>query len=149
MDLFDEAATANTKGRPRRARDLARPMGVRFTDAERATLAETATALNVTVAELVRAGALQAARAGPALLAQEAIAVHRAAGALAAVGRNLNQIARALNGDGDVRTAEIVDLVEAVAGHVRNAVRLHQALVEAHAKRGERARIVAARRRSP
>ena len=115
-------------------------MGVRFTDAEREEIEAIATALGVPAGALIRAAALGAARAGPALLAQEAVAVHRAAGALAAVGRNLNQIARALNGGDDVDAADLDVTLEAIRERVELLGDAHGALLAAHARRGDRVR---------
>ncbi len=119
-------------------------MGVRFTDAERAEIEAAATALSVPPGALIRAGALGAARAGPALLAQEAVAVHRAAGALAAVGRNLNQIARALNEGRDVEADDFMAVLDDLVQRVEETGRAHRALVAAHARRGRLARAAAA-----
>ena len=58
------------------------------------------------------------ARAGPALLAQEAVAVHQAAGALASVGRNPNQIARALNAGDNVELEDFEITLEALRERV-------------------------------
>ncbi|MBT9444108.1 MAG: plasmid mobilization relaxosome protein MobC [Hyphomonadaceae bacterium] len=113
-------------------------MGVRFTDEERVEIEEAAAGLSVPPSALIRAGALCAARAGPALLPQEAIAVHRAAGALGPVGRNLNQIARALNQQ--MVPADVRETVEEVAALVLDLLDAHRALLAAHIRRGRAAR---------
>lgn len=119
-------------------------MGVRVTPAERAEIIAAAEELGVSCGALMRAGALGAARAGPALLAQEAVAVHRAAGALAAVGRNLNQIARALNEGREVEADHFVVVFDELVRRVDDAARAHRNLVTAHARRGRMARAAAA-----
>ncbi len=115
-------------------------MGVRFTDAERDEIEAVADALGVSAGALIRAGALGAARTGPALLAQEAVAVHVAAGALASVGRNLNQIARALNGGDDVDAADFDVTLEAIRERVALLGEAHRSLLVVHARRGDRVR---------
>ncbi|KAF0174900.1 MAG: hypothetical protein FD124_2740 [Alphaproteobacteria bacterium] len=115
-------------------------MGVRFTDVERGEIESAASALSVAPSALIRAGALCAARRGPALLPQEAVAVHRAAGALGAVGRNLNQIARALNQDETAVAADVRESLEDVAALVLDLLDAHRALLAAHVRRGRAAR---------
>ncbi|MBT9446704.1 MAG: plasmid mobilization relaxosome protein MobC [Hyphomonadaceae bacterium] len=131
------------KDRKRRLRDPARTMGVRFTDAERAAIEATAAALDVAPSALIRAAALGAARVEPALLAQEAVAVHRAAGALGAIGRNLNQIVRALNERRDVEVDDLMAMFGDLLQRVEESGRAHRALVTAHAQRGRLARSAA------
>lgn len=131
------------KDRKRRLRDPARTMGVRFTDAERAAIEATAAALDVAPSALIRAAALGAARVEPALLAQEAVAVHRAAGALGAIGRNLNQIVRALNERRDVEVDDLMAMFGDLLQRVEESGSAHRALVTAHAQRGRLARSAA------
>jgi hypothetical protein len=117
-------------------------MGVRFTDAEREEIAAVAAALDVSAGALIRAGALQAARAGPALLAQEAVAVHRAATELAAVGRALTQIGRRLDEDSARMASDLTVTLEALRTRVIQLDAAHRALLSAHARRGQAARRV-------
>lgn len=147
MDAFDapgpDRVALPADGRRRRLRDPARTMGVRFTDAERAAIEATAAALDVAPSALIRAAALGASRVEPALLAQEAVAVHRAAGALGAIGRNLNQIARALNEGRDVDVDDLMAMFGDLLQRVEDTSRAHRALVTAHAQRGRVARSAA------
>lgn len=113
-------------------------MGVRFTDVERAEIKVAAAGLSVSSSALIRAGALCAAREGPALLPQEAVAVYRAVGALGPIGRNLNQIARAVNPQSvppDLRAT-----IEEVAVVVADLLDAHRSLLAAHVRRGRSAR---------
>lgn len=140
-----EGAEQAANGGKRRAREPARTMGVRFTDAERGEIAAVAAALDVSAGALIRAGALQAARTGPALLAQEAVAVHRAATELAAVGRALTQIGRRLDDDSDQVGSDLALTLEALRDRVIQLDAAHRALVIAHARRGRAAQRIVSR----
>jgi len=135
-----ESTEATANGGAKRPREPSRTMGVRFTDAEREEIAAVATALDVSAGALIRAGALQAARAGPALLAQEAVAVHRAATELAGVGRALTQIGRRLGEYPADAASDMALTLEALRERVIQLDAAHRALVAAHVRRGQAAR---------
>lgn len=135
-----DSAEGTADGGKRRTLEPARTMGVRFTDAERDEISAVASALDVSAGALIRAGALQAARQGPALLAQEAVAVHRAATELAAVGRALSQIGRRFRADDSAAQSDLALTLEALRERTNRLDAAHRALVTAHVRRGQAAR---------
>jgi hypothetical protein len=113
-------------GRPKQdtQQALTRHVGVRFSDAERTRLDDEAAALGVSVSDLIRGRALDAAKAprrrrqagAPPALAPEVIASLNALGLdLRAIGNNANQIARALNGGEVTDHADLARLSDDLA----------------------------------
>ena len=125
------------RGAPMRGATPSITFGVRLTVSEYAEIARAAGALDVTITALIRTSALITARTAPALLAQEAIAVWKASGAVSEAARVIIGLRRDLHAGS--APADLRRMVEDLAGEVAVCRDAYAALVQAHMRRARTA----------
>jgi len=123
---------SRTTPRPRKTEALR----VRITDEERSGLQQLASSIDTTPSKVLRRLLREALNGAPEYFAdglEELRAAHRE---LAAVGRNLNQLARAANAGQVVSSSEIASELTAVREEVRRVEEVYRAAVERIRRRG-------------
>ncbi len=139
---FDERLAAETecKGRgqpaPDRTGHQSAAVKVRLTPDERAGLTRAAERQGVTVSRLLRRAVREMINQAPDLFDDGVMAMQANARQLAAIGRNLNMTARAINaGDVVVTQREIAEDVAQLQKDVEAALKAYRDLVAATRKR--------------
>lgn len=113
---------------------------VRLSAKERAELEMAAAAFHVSLSDLIRAGALNLARQDAALLPQEALAVARAASALAESGRALAQVSAMLHAGAPAPFEALLAIIASLRARVDALTLADQALLAVHRGRAVQAR---------